>query len=93
MSIKDKIQAYKDIHLELAPLIEQMKSLEKEIKAEVLETGQIPDVNGVKIQIRKGYVRSSWDNKSLRGYAAAHPEILEFVKETEVKASVSMKVM
>jgi hypothetical protein len=90
--IEDKIQKYRGMYFELKPLLEQMKKLEKEIKSEILGTGKVPEVKGVVIQIRKGYLRSSWNDKSLRGYAAANPEILEFVKETQVKPSVSIRL-
>jgi hypothetical protein len=90
--IEDKLIQYRNLQIELKPLLDQLKALEKEIKSEILETGQIPEVEGVKIQLRKGYVRSSWDNKLLRGYAVAHPKVLEFVKETQVKRSVSIRV-
>jgi hypothetical protein len=92
MTIENKIQAYHDIYTELKPLIDEMKTLEKEIKSHVLETGQIPEVAGVEIKLRKGYKRSTWNNDMLRGYATSHPEILDFAKETLVKASVSMRV-
>ena len=93
MNLEDKLTQYRDLQIELKPILEQLKALEREIKAEVLDTGQLPDVEGIKVQLRKGYTRSTWDNKLLRGYAVAHPEILEFVKETQVRGSVSLKVL
>ena len=43
-----------------------------------------------KATYRRESERSSWDNKALLGYAAAHPEIEQFRKITPVKASVSI---
>jgi len=43
-----------------------------------------------KATYRREPERSSWDNKALLGYAAAHPEIEQFRKLTPVKASVSI---
>lgn len=42
---------------------------------------------------RKPSIRTSWDNKALNGYAAAHPEIEQFRKEANVKASVVVKLV
>ena len=69
-----------------------MKTLEKHIKAEVKQTGELVMVDGAYTKFGKGYTRTSWDNKGLRGYAVAHPEIMEFCKETEVGPTVSIKI-
>jgi hypothetical protein len=92
VSIEEKIQTYLNLKLELQPLINGLQEMENDIKASILETGEIPEVPGIKIKIRKAYTRSSWDNKGLRGYAVAHPEVMGFVKETSIKPGVSIKV-
>jgi hypothetical protein len=42
------------------------------------------------VKFRKGYIRYTWDGKALNGFAAAHPEILEFRKESEIAPSVNV---
>ncbi len=59
----------------------EIAALETDIKATA--TGPI-EAHGVKVAYRRGYTRTSWDNKALTGYAAAHPEILPFRSESEV---------
>lgn len=80
----------RELKAELAPMLDMIARREKKIKDALLELGEKPEVDGVKVSFRSGYVRSSWNNKSLRGYAAAHPEIMEFVKESEVSPSVAL---
>lgn len=75
-SIKDSIQ----------PQLDRLKHLETRIKSHCLETRGLPWLpNVAKTSFRKGYIRSSWNNKGLRGYAVVNPEILIFLKETSVK--------
>lgn len=92
MNVTQALETYRDLKAELAPTLDMMKQLERFIKSEVLASGELIQIDGAKTAFRKGYTRSSWDNKSLRGYAAAHPEILEFCKETEVGPAVSIKL-
>lgn len=92
LNVEEALAAYRDMKIELAPTLKVMKHLEKFIKSEVLSTGELIQVDGAKTAFRKSFTRSSWDNKALRGYAAAHPEILDFVKETEVGPTVSIKL-
>ena len=73
------------------PFAEQARILEDEIKAEVLESGKKYKHELANVTYRKGYIRASWDTKKLDGFAAAHPEITEFKKETEVSATASIK--
>lgn len=91
-TIKDQLRRLRDMKAELQPHIDNMKALEKQIKAHLLETGEKPDVDGVTVSFRRGYVRTSWDSKALNGYAAAHPEIEQFRTEREIGPSVSIKV-
>ena len=72
---------------------ERLDALEKEIKIAVVEEGHSERGFGISVTFRSGYVRNSWDNDKLEGFAAVHPEILPFRKQTDVNPSVSMKVM
>lgn len=91
-TIEELLVEYRDLKVELTPALDHMKALEKRIKAELLATGEKPDVDGVTVSYRNGYVRTSWDSKALAGYAAAHPEIERFRTEREIGPSVSIKV-
>jgi len=73
------------------PFADDARILEDEIKAEVLESGKKYKHELANVTYRKGYTRASWDTKKLDGFAAAHPEIMEFKKETEVNATASIK--
>lgn len=94
MNYEEMLAKYRDMKIELQPAIDAMTALEKQIKAHVLETGEISHgVDGIEVNVRSGYTRQSWDSKALAGYAAAHPEIAQFCKETNVSPSVSIKVL
>ena len=92
MTLEQMLVAYRDMMIELSPAIDSMEALGKRIKEHVLETGEKADVTGVTVTIRNGYTRQSWDGKALTGYAAAHPEIMQFCKESAVSPSVALKV-
>jgi len=91
MDIEQTLAEYKALKLELEPKLQEVKELEIALKKQllVIEHSLPIELSGVKCTLRKGYTRSSWDNKSLRGYAAAHPEI----KESEVNSTVVLKIL
>src|SRR5210317_1656233 len=92
INIELLLKMYRDMKLELQPAIDQIKEIEKDIKKHVLETGEVAEVDGCAVSIRNGYERKSWDGKALAGYAAAHPEIEQFCKVTNIRASAVIKV-
>ena len=91
MTLTEKLEKLRDMKLEFSPIEAEMKQLESEIKAQMLETGEKPEVDGVKVTFRKGGTSVRWDSKALVGYAAAHPEIEQFKSITERKPSVAFK--
>ena len=91
-NLKDALKTYRDMFIELGPGLAVMEGLEKRIKEHIKETGEVAEVDGVKVSVRQGYTRKSWDSKKLEGYATAHPEIWDFCKESETAPSVSLKV-
>jgi len=62
----------------------------RNIENAVLREGKSFKCDYGKATYRRESERSSWDNKALLGYAAAHPGIEQFRKLTPVKASVSI---
>lgn len=61
-------------------------SLTAEIKAEVSTAGT--SIKGANLHAVYAKGRVSWDSKRLDGYAAAHPEIIEFRKEGAPSVSI-----
>ena len=92
MQLEKALNEYVELKEKLEPQLAELKAMEAVIKQHVLDTGEVAETQRAKVSIRKGYVRSSWDNKALRGYAAAKPEILEFCKESEVAPAVVIMV-
>ena len=86
------MEQYEAMHVELAPLIEGMEAVKKEIVRRVKERGSGLSHGNVSATYRAGYTRQAWDGKGLAGYAVAHPEIKSFLTEREVGPSVSLKV-
>lgn len=72
------------------PYDEAIKFHTQNIENAVLLEGKSFKCPYGKATYRRESERSSWDNKALIGYAAAHPEIEQFRKVTPVKASVSI---
>lgn len=70
-----------------------LNNIRNEIKRLVLEKGESVSTPVARATYRRESIRTSWDNKALNGYAAAHPEIEQFRKESSVKASVSIKLV
>jgi len=92
MNLELNLKMYAEMKEELKPALDQLKRIEKEIKSHVLQTGEVGAVDGCAVSIRNGYTRRSWDGRALTGYAAAHPEIEQFCKETEIGPSAVIKV-
>ena len=67
-------------------LTERNVTISNTLKAYVIENGST--LNGQLHQVVYTKGRVSWDTKKLDGYAAAHPEILEFKTEGEPSASL-----
>lgn len=88
--VAEKLERLRDMKAEIMPMLNEIAQLEKEVKSDILDTGEIPEVDGVMVKIRNGYSRQSWDGKALQGYAAAHPEIMQFCSETNVAPSVAL---
>ena len=83
---------YRDMKNDLQPMMAELKNMEKFIKEHVMETGEVVEIDGASVSIRNGYTRTSWDSRALSGYAAAHPEIQQFCKQSEIKPSAVIKV-
>lgn len=93
VTLEMKLEKLRDMKTEMAGPLAAIAELEKQIKAEILETGELPNVSGLDVSIRKGYERVSWDGKGLKGYAVAYPEIWDFAKKSITKPSVVIKVL
>jgi hypothetical protein len=74
------------------PIEEEIENHKTEVKTEVLKRGKTFKCDYGEAKFRKGYVRTSWDTKKMEGYAADHPEILQFKKETQVKPNVTVSI-
>ena len=90
--LEKMLEAYRDMKAELQPMLTELKSMEKHIKDRVMETGEVVEIDGASVSIRKGYTRSSWNGKALTGYGAAHPEIMQFCTEREIGPAAVIKV-
>ena len=73
------------LEAEYTPLLEasaaRASALEAEIKQDVLRHGD--SVKGGRLHAVYYQGRITWDTKSLDKYAAAHPEVLKFRKQSE----------
>lgn len=85
--VKEKME---EIIAEYKPKLEGLEhkrdALERELKAATIARGFTIKGNFHAFTFVKG--RTTWDSKSLEGYAAAHPEILAFRKIGEPSVSV-----
>lgn len=90
MDLTVKLATLRDMKAEVAPILAEIKRLEQEIKEEILETGEMPDVYGVKVRVQRGYTRKQWDGKALQEYARHHPEIMAFCTEKQTRDYVAL---
>lgn len=85
--IKDKLaEVAAEEQTALSAANEGIAKLTNEIKAEVLQVGAT--VKSERLQAVYSNGRVSWDTKALDGYAAGHPELLQFRKEGEPSISI-----
>ena len=85
LELQDKIKEIED------PYNAKIESIETKIRACVLKSAQSISTRYGHAQFRNGYVRVIYDTKKLDGYAASHPEINAFRKETKVDPTVVLK--
>jgi len=91
-ALKLRMAVYGALVDQYADTLARMEELKKEIQQGVKEYGQTLKHDGVTATFRNPYVRTSWDNKGLEGYALHDPKVLTFRKQTDVGASVAVKV-
>ena len=90
-TLEEKVAIFRDMSIELAVPLEQLKKLEKDIRAEIKETGELPTVEGVTMKVvSPKKPRTKWDSAKLEGYAVANPDVLEF--RTQSWASPSLYI-
>lgn len=73
---------------EIASTTDAIKSLETEVKAEVLALGQTVKTDHISAIWNKG--KTTWDGKLLEGYAVAHHEILAAKKTGQPTVSFKL---
>jgi hypothetical protein len=91
-SLEDALVHLRDMRAEVKPMLDAIASQERQIKAHVLESGEVAEVDGASVSIRKGYTRTSWDSRALKGYAVVHPEIEQFKTEKEIGPAAVIKI-
>lgn len=76
------------------PLQKQIDELEEYIRAQVLELGFSTSHAGVEAKHRKGYERTTWNNKEMTKLCMSNPALLELLaparKVSEVSPSVTI---
>lgn len=87
-TVSEKLEELIQLKAEFAPALARIARLEKEVRSEIAETGEIPDVDGVSIVLVPAGTREKWDTRALAGFAAAHPELLALRSEVPVSPSV-----
>lgn len=87
VTVKAELDALAEEYQPMLDAIQQnMSALETIIKAAVVQEGA--SVKGDFCQVVYAKGRISWDTKAIEGYAAGHPEILQFRKECEPSVSI-----
>jgi len=92
------LKHYSGLKSEITPYLTHMKETEDRLKKAIKFRSTITGETGTVIDIPEGRVkiihpkqpRRYWDGKALDGFAAAHPEILEF--RTEKMPSPTVRI-
>jgi len=96
MNYNEAATRYAELKAQADALAAEMADLAQELRQVFTETGEQPvvDLDGVTVELaeRAAYKRQTWNGKLLTGYAAAHPEILAFLTEKLVPATVAISV-
>jgi len=91
-------QAIEELNQQLAeteaPYQERLEELTHQIEYQAKLNGvnKAIKTEWAMVRYRAGYIRRTWNDKMLIGYAQAHPEILAFVKETHVPPKISIVI-
>ncbi len=81
-----------EIKATLAPILARKKKLEMAVREWCMETGEVLNTDAGATSFRKSYTRKSWNGKGLLGYSVANPDVLEFLIEKEIGATVAIKL-
>lgn len=92
MNLEELLADYRDLTHELSPALAELKQLKSEIREHVLDTGELAEIEGAKISVRRGGTRTTWNGKMLEGFEMAHPEIGAAKTVKKVGPSVVIKV-
>ena len=90
--LEQTMEEYASLYAELKPLIDQLDQKKKQVAGLAKEMQITHSHAGVKVTYRDGYTRRSVKVDQLIGYAAAHPEVMQFIKESNVRPSASIRV-
>ncbi len=85
------LQVYLDYRAMLQEQLDKLALLERRAKDAVMRAEAAVMAKGYVAEIVQGSKRSRWDNKGLRGYAKAHPEVLDFLTESTSKPYVRIR--
>ena len=101
VAIESLVCDYELVAQKNLPIIDQLKAVIRDLEAplkkirsslsEMMEPGEKVETPYTLVQMRKGYMRTSWETKSLEGFAVDHPEILQWRKVKEVAPSLAIK--
>jgi hypothetical protein len=86
--LKRKLNIYLHYKSRVDAELKELKRIEKELKADILEHGENIQAELGKAELVAGFKRVSWDTEGLDRYAKRNPKILEFRKQRTVKPSV-----
>lgn len=89
--LKDALKRASSVLQEIKPAQEYADNLIAKVKGHVLEAQTGIECNVAVVSFKPAYTRSGYDTKALDKYAIDHPEIDDFKKPSEVKASVALK--
>ena len=93
MSVHEALVELRDMRRKIRPSQRYIDLLLKRIKNELLQTGEMPSVDGVTITFVEPKTGYDWNDDKLLGYAAAHPEILNLRDEKILGPKVRIAVM
>lgn len=92
-TLEELVTEFRNLKVKLAFELERLDYLQKKIKADIRETGEVPQVEGVQITFRKPLKpRVKWNTSALEGYAVANPDVLQFQTKYMPNPSIIIKV-
>lgn len=91
-STEDLLKRYKLIHDNIRSDVAELDRLKNMLSLIITEKKMDACYENITVLYKAPYTRATWDSQGLKAYSKIHPAFERFKKETQIKATMIMKI-